>query len=208
MRYASFDCATKTLGCIIFDYDDGKLGTIFTGVDNLIPDKKNKDISLIERVKAVRRYVIKIRPFLTKDTTVILEYQMARNVAASAVCVALAALLGRYKIILIHPCYKNCLCFVSGNTIEEVRKQYKTREKANKAQSIANYKWLASEFDIKEPPSEHIADAFLQALAYISFSDVISESNFCKAKPKSASLNNRIKIGSAIRRQDSAKITL
>jgi hypothetical protein len=149
-------------------------------VNNLIPDKKDKDISEVERIKAVVKYyketlcpVLQNNQLSADNLVVLIEHQMAPNARARAVCSALVALFADYEVHIVKPIYKNRINLSNDSHWINFVKQYKTLYTANKKHAIHNFETLSAEFTcaltFKKTQISHVSDAFMQVLGYLKF---------------------------------------
>jgi hypothetical protein len=152
---------------------------IHGSVDTLIPEKKDKEISEIERIRAIVDYSNNIIRPLIKDyqpdeLTVLIEHQMAPNFKARAVQNSLVALLADYtNIHIVKPIYKNRINLDDEHHWINFVKKYKTRYTANKKHAITNFELLSKHFTcdtgVTKKFVSHISDAFMQTLAFYKF---------------------------------------
>ena len=157
--------------------------TIMDGsVDNLVPDKKDKDISEVERLRAlIGYYKTKLLPMMTiheltpENTVILIEYQMSPNFKARTICSGLITLLYEYEIHIVKPILKNRINLTpDGHWINFVKK-YKTLYTANKKHAIYNFEWMIQRFTIAEnlkftkTQISHVADAFMQTIGFVKF---------------------------------------
>lgn len=145
-----------------------------SSVDILVPEKKDKDITEMERIRAIIEYYnTKIKPKLVNypNIIILIEYQMTANQKAHCVQIALMTLLADYPVHIVKPIYKNRINI--GDHWVEFVKKYSMRYTANKRHAIYNFELLRQDFncnvEIKKTQISHIADAFMQTLAFYKF---------------------------------------
>lgn len=146
---------------------------------DLIPYKNNKDITMIERVKSVTKYINNnILPLLTdisNDTlTILIEFQMSHNTQSKTVSIVLLTLFADYdKIILVKPTLKNKISLNEKGKYSYFIEKYKSNYNANKKHVLYNFKLFEYIFnqkiDMSDKLKENIADSFMQILGYIIF---------------------------------------
>jgi FtsZ-binding cell division protein ZapB len=155
--------------------------TVIDGsVDNLIPDKKDKDISEVERIKALVGYFHnKLNPSINshglgpENMVILLEHQMAPNTKARAIACALITVFADYEVHIVKPILKNRINISKDDHWINFVKQYKTLYTANKKHAIHNFELLSKQFKccltFKKTEISHVSDAFMQVLGYIKF---------------------------------------
>lgn len=149
-------------------------------VVNLIPDKKDKDISEVERIKALVNYfntklvtVINKLGLTSETLTVLIEHQMAPNTKARAIASALIAMFADYEVYIVKPVLKNRINLSNDDHWINFVKKYKTLYTANKKHAIHNFEILSKDFTfLREEPFKkteisHVSDAFMQVLGYL-----------------------------------------
>ena len=164
------------------DADINKMIIVHTGDTlELFPGIKNKDISMIDRIKEVTNTCKRIKDraseygFDADNTIILLEFQMGQNVASGVVFDAIVAYFCtfNFKCDVIKPSYKNKLCLTDDGHYSNFAEKYCDAYGANKAHTKFNLNKFIEIFgicdDIKklsEAKKGHIADAIFQALAY------------------------------------------
>lgn len=232
-----FDCATKTFAFSLSyisvenliniisddiktktnDNDKGKkilenIRLVDCDTIDLFPGIANSQISTIERIRAVKKYVIeRIVPSVSKyvktnKLCISVEYQMAPNDKASIIQIALMTIFSSYEIIVIPAAYKNTICFYEGGERYNFTK-YASAYDNNKDHTRKNIIYFRDTFapaclyEKTDAQLGHIADSFMQILGYIiyskstSFSDnSTNDKNISNIKAKNAKLKNAQKI--------------
>ena len=149
---------------IVIEYGD---------VVDLVPGKADKDISTVERIKALKKY-IDIKPEMYREIDlVIVEFQMAPNNKSGIISNALMALFADYPLIEIHPSLKNKITLGAGYSYADFSVRYANSYDANKAHALECFLQLETIFESRIGATSkkmrgHIADAFMQSLAYLS----------------------------------------
>lgn len=148
------------------------------GVIDLIPGKKVKETSLLERTLPLKKFLSTIKPDV--DAVVIIEEQPATvndksNTVQDQICYEYC---GNYEVKNILPKWKNRLCFGEGLSYEEIRAKYKKKYTANKVHSKLNFlkyidmtgqtKMLEG---VKKDNYDDLADSCMQIIAYVKFAD-------------------------------------
>ncbi|VVB71255.1 Uncharacterised protein [uncultured archaeon] len=183
-RILSFDCATKTFAFCLIEIDlDNVLSMELTipsiqkciskfecDVINFFPDKQDKDITILERIKAVRTFLSRFDN-LPNDTHIYVEYQMGANMKANIVAdVILTYFYNFIDVKLVPPTLKNKIKLCSGGGYSDFTKKYKSNYTANKHHTTFNLNWFLSAFNIsvslKSSLVNHVADAFAQVIGY------------------------------------------
>jgi hypothetical protein len=147
---------------------------------DLFPDRADNDISTVERIRAVARYVAgRVRPAVAaampagERLRVVVEYQMGANARARAVAAALVALFADEDIIIVGPTLKNKVATSEAGRYCYFAEQYKTSYSANKAHAKHNFAALEAAFGTSIPATTpaalrgHIADSFMQVIGYL-----------------------------------------
>lgn len=146
---------------------------------DLIPNKNNKDINTVERVKIVTKYVNENIFPLLKDInndllSILIEFQMSHNTQSKIVSIILITLFSNYdKIILIKPTLKNKISLNDEGKYSNFISKYKNNYTANKKHVLYNFKLFEYIFNkninMRDKLKENIADSFMQILGYIIF---------------------------------------
>jgi len=178
----SFDCATKTFAFCLIEIDleqvlnmELELTSIQKCVSkfecevhNFFPDKADKDISILERIQAVRTYLTRFDN-LDKQTRIYVEYQMGANMKANIVAdVILTYFYDFANVKLVPPSLKNKIKLCDGGGHSDFTKKYKSNYTANKHHTTFNLNWFLTTFNInvslKPSLVNHVADAFAQVI--------------------------------------------
>lgn len=142
---------------------------------DLFPDKENKNIKTIERIKIMINYVKKnIFPCIINiehdSLNIVIEFQMSFNTQSKIISIALITLFNDYKIYLVYPSLKNKIFFHNSLQHNLFLEKY-TNYVANKKHTIENFKYFIKTHDITIFISDrkigHIADAFMQVFGLI-----------------------------------------
>ena len=147
---------------------------------DLFPDKYDKDISTVERIKATAKYVkSRIEPSIAKNIKtnkykVIIEFQMGSNAKSRMISSALIALFADYEVILVGPSLKNKVSLRENSRYCYFIENRSTSYNANKAHTKYNFKLLEEVFGTKIPVSStadrgHIADSVMQVIGYLLY---------------------------------------
>lgn len=163
----ALDAETSALVRIV----DGEMADLF-------PGRADKDISTIERLRAVARYVTgRIRPAIAavpagERLRVVVEFQMGPNAKARAVAAALVTLFAEEDIIIVGPALKNKIATCEAGRYCYFAERYATSYSANKAHSVFNFAQIEKVFGTSIPESTraqrgHIADSFMQVIGYL-----------------------------------------
>lgn len=159
------DLQTKVRQMLV--YHDG-------GVMDIMPGKKDKEVTDVERIQAVVDYVDNL-PLVDPNTHVLIEYQMATNFKSRTVATALAALYAQrgHRITFVMPLLKNRVNFTQDLHYIMIQKRYKTTYTANKRHAILNVGYLAQHFEwavnVPKKLLSHVSDAVMQTLGYFKF---------------------------------------
>ena len=201
--FLSIDEATKTLGhCILsisktFDLDDisGKIEQVKTKDDvakiqkilqnyiqlhscatvDLVPDKKDSEISLVERIGAFRKYIESvIEPEIKKivpsnaKLNVPLEFIMGQNHKVNAICSSAVYAFSNRNVLIIKPAYKNQIHFkgIDETYIAHWQGKSGTSYTANKKHCVALFEYISKIFGFKighlsKKDISHVADAVM-----------------------------------------------
>lgn len=136
---------------------------------DLAPGIKNDELSPIERVKAITKYVkARILPILTVAPTILVEFQMGPNVKSSIISHVLFTIFAEYKIIEVYPFLKNKVHFSPKSHYSVFSKKYANQYTANKNHTIACLRDANEIFTCKiKDTSSHVADSFAQIIGYL-----------------------------------------
>lgn len=158
---------------------DQYLQVLDGGVEDLFPERADKDIHVVERIKAVAEYVEKqvlpsIKRHSPKNITAIIEFQMGPNVQTKAVQSALIALFFRYPTRVVGPSLKNKISLSEEGQYYNFVQKYKNTYSANKAHALHNFLHLERMFGSTIPETKpasrrgHIADSTMQILGMLA----------------------------------------
>lgn len=147
---------------------------------DLFPGRADNDVSSVERIRAVARYVAgRVRPAVAaavpagERLRVVVEFQMGPNARARAVAAALVALFAEDDVIIVGPTLKNKVATSEAGRYCYFAERYKTSYSANKAHAKYNFAALEEAFGTGIPPTTpaalrgHIADSFMQVIGYL-----------------------------------------
>lgn len=115
---------------------------------DLFPGRRDADVSTIERIRAVSRYIkARIIPSIVKFTDgekirVVVEFQMGHNARARAVSDAIITLFCEDEIILVGPSLKNKIYTCEEGKYCYFAEKYITSYSANKAHTKYNFSHL------------------------------------------------------------------
>lgn len=142
---------------------------------DLIPDKKDTDITLVERITAFRKYVEttlepEIKKIVPDDAklNVPLEFIMGQNHKVNAICSSAIYAFSNRNVLIVKPVYKNQIHFkgVDETYIAHWQGTCKTTYNANKKHCIALFKYISKMFNFKinhlnKKEISHVADAVM-----------------------------------------------
>ena len=167
------------------DAETKKLIELIDGdVVNLAPNKDNRNIAPVERIKLISQYVHeRILPIVPKDAIIIVEYQMAQNEkAAIASHTIISAFALTHDVRLVSTKLKNDVSLCSDGTREAFANKEINSHTAIKNQVKFNFLLAEKLFTshlktIRAGLREHIADSFMQILGWCKHQGV-GEINF------------------------------
>ena len=149
-------------------------------VVDLFPGRADEEISTVERIRAVARYIAgRVRPAVAaavpagERIRAVVEFQMGPNARARAVSAALITLFAEDDVIIVGPTLKNRVATSEAGRYCYFAERYKTSYSANKAHAKHNFAALEATFGTSIPPTTpaamrgHIADSFLQVIGYL-----------------------------------------
>lgn len=219
MYYLSFDIANKSLATSYIYYNNDynkyknsniefvtlleKLNYInnminnnfkylYYSVKDLIPDKKVKDTTIIERSNGLKKYMEELKNIINesiisnniKKIYVLVEYQLSSNYNANAIYNQIIYEFSNsysgdeyiYEIIVMNPSYKNKIYFNKGLKHSSFIQKYTNNYIANKNHCKANFLYFLNSFNMKEVLKnikskniDDLADSFMQIFAYIKY---------------------------------------
>ena len=151
---------------------------------DLFPGRLDKDISTVERVRAVVRYVAaRIRPAVEarlprgEKPHVVVEFQMGPNAPARVVAAALITLFAEDDVFIVGPTLKNKVATREEGRYCYFAEKYRTTYTANKAHAKYNFAVIEEVFGtgisgtISPALRGHIADSFMQVLGHLVHGD-------------------------------------
>lgn len=171
---SQLEFAQKELAEIKSIVDDFVMLHVCSTVD-LIPDKKDTDISLVERIQAFRKYVdstllpeIKEHASVDARLNVPLEFIMGQNHKVNAICSSAVYAFADKNVIIIKPAYKNQIHFEGfpETYVAYWQGKSKTSYDANKKHCIALFQHISKIFKFKidhlsKKQISHVADAVM-----------------------------------------------
>lgn len=219
MYYLSFDIANKSLATSYIYYNNDynkyknsniefvtlleKLNYInnminnnfkylYYSVKDLIPDKKVKDTTIIERSNGLKKYMEELKNIINesiisnniKKIYVLVEYQLSSNYNANAIYNQIIYEFSNsysgdeyiYEIIVMNPSYKNKIYFNKELKHSSFIQKYTNNYIANKNHCKANFLYFLNSFNMKEVLKnikskniDDLADSFMQIFAYIKY---------------------------------------
>lgn len=219
MYYLSFDIANKSLATSYIYYNNQyciypttntesltlleKLNYInnminsnfkylYYSVKDLIPNKKVKDTTIIERSNGLKKYMTELKNIIEdsiinkdiKKIFVLVEYQLSSNYNANAIYNQIIYEFSNscssnnyiYEIIVMNPSYKNKIYFNKELKHSIFIQKYTNNYVANKNHCKANFIYFLNSFNmkdvlknIKNKNIDDLADSFMQIFAYIKY---------------------------------------
>lgn len=219
MYYLSFDIANKSLATSYIYYNNDyhkclnsnlkfvtlleKLNYInnminnnfkylYYSVKDLIPDKKVKDTTIIERSNGLKKYMFELKNIINesiinnniKKIYILVEYQLSSNYNANAIYNQIIYEFSNsstgdnyiYEIIVMNPSYKNKIYFNKELKHSVFIQKYTNNYIANKNHCKANFLYFLNSFNmkdvlknIKSKNIDDLADSFMQIFAYIKY---------------------------------------
>lgn len=200
--FLSIDEATKTFGYCILSISKTNLGMLIDKLNNtikmddlkvlhdeiknyiilhkcamvdLIPEKKDTEISPVERIQALRKYVESvIEPDIKSivpsnvKLNIPLEFIMGQNHKVNAICSSLIYAFSNHNILIVKPVYKNQIHFKNKEEtyLAHWQGKSKTSYNANKKHCIALFQYISKIFKLqidhlKKKEISHVADAVM-----------------------------------------------
>jgi hypothetical protein len=213
MYYLSFDVANKSLAVsLIYFNNDVKqyknnisnsinsindlielnkkinsiINYIYYNVEDLIPGKKVKDTTILERSSSLKNYLYKIKEIINKlkeeeyidKIHLLIEYQLSSNYNANAIYNQIIYEFSNdlYEITVMNPSYKNKIYFHHDLKHSSFIQKYNNNYIANKNHTKANFLYFIKHFNlehvikgIKAKNIDDLADSFLQIFGFIQF---------------------------------------
>lgn len=165
---------------------------IYYSVKDLIPDKKLKNTTIIERSNGLKKYMTELKNIINasiindniKKIYVLVEYQLSSNYNANAIYNQIIYEFSNpnpneeyiYEIIVMNPSYKNKIYFNKELKHSSFIQKYNNNYIANKNHCKANFLYFLNSFNmkkilknIKSKNIDDLADSFMQIFAYIKF---------------------------------------
>ena len=154
-------------------------------VIDLIPNKKVRNTTIIERSKALKEYLNTLKNRLNKyiiDLQInkikfLIELQPSFNDKSRTTFNQILYEFCQesiYKIKIMNACYKNCIYFNQNLIHSNFIKKYSNNYLANKNHTKENFLYFLKSFNllhiiknIKKKNYDDIADSFMQIIAYI-----------------------------------------
>lgn len=168
-------------------------------VVNLAPNKDNRDVAPVERIKLISQYVHeRILPITPSNAIVIVEYQMAQNEkAAIASHAIISAFALTHDVRLVSTKLKNDISLSVDGTREAFANKEINSHTAIKNQVKLNFSLVEKLFTshlrtIRAGLREHIADSFMQILGWCKHQGS-GEINFGSKKNPKKNLVCRLK---------------
>lgn len=161
---------------------DAETAALFAVADSetvdLFPGRADADVSTVERLRAVARYVeARVRPARraagAEGCPVLIEYQMGPNSRARAVAAALVTLFAEDPVCFVGPALKNRVAAAPELALGRFTERYSTAYGANKAHTLHNVRRLAELFPVRAPADAarlgHVADCVMQVLGHLAY---------------------------------------
>lgn len=169
---------------------------IYYNVEDLIPDKKVKDTTILERSSSLKNYLYKIKEIINKlkeeknidKMHLLIEYQLSSNYNANAIYNQIIYEFSNdininidtsqviYEITVMNPSYKNKIYFHNDLKHSSFIQKYNNNYIANKNHTKANFLYFIKHFNlehvikgIKAKNIDDLADSFLQIFGFIQF---------------------------------------
>jgi hypothetical protein len=151
---------------------------------DLAPGRADRDVSTVERVRALAAYVRDVvRPAIaahvppTERLGVVVEFQMGQNPSARVIAAALLTLFIDENVFIVGPSLKNKVHTCEAGRYGLFAERYKSSYSANKAHAKYNFEQIEATFGTGIPPTKpaalrgHIADSFMQIVGHLSRSE-------------------------------------
>lgn len=207
MRVLSFDCANKSLGHCLFDIDtellskkylpigkpnvekihamvranitgmNGVINVITCGVNSLFSEKIS-DTNIMYRTKKLHSMLCSLDLGNRGDIdAVVIEYQYVAGSHSREVSDCLCMYFAEFNVDLFFPSSRKKLHFTDTLNYSHFKEKYAKSYTANKAHSVANFKYIIEELELESlqqciaaiHSSNHddIADSFLNAWMWV-----------------------------------------
>ena len=171
---------------------DNNFKYMYYSVKDLIPNKKVKDTTIIERSNSLKKYMSELKCIINESIRVnniqqifiLVEYQLSSNYNANAIYNQIIYEFSNpdpnstyvYNIIIINPAFKNKIFFSKELQHSRFIQKYTNNYIANKNHCKANFLYFIKSFnllhvinDIKAKNIDDLADSFMQIFAFIKF---------------------------------------
>lgn len=155
---------------------------IYYAVEDLIPGKKIKDTTIIERSYSLRQVLTNIKNVVndlnTDKIILLIEYQMCSNYNANAIYnqIIYEFCEDLYEIHVVRPTYKNKFCFKEELEYCNFIQKYTNTYVANKNHCKENFLFYLKTFNlnhvlenVKKKNIDDLADSFMQIFGYIKY---------------------------------------
>jgi hypothetical protein len=167
---------------------------IYSSVKDLIPNKKVKDSTIIERSNGLKQYMNELKYIIDSAIIknnihkiyVLVEYQLSSNYNANAIYNQIIYEFSNpnkldnsnyiYEIVVMNPSYKNKIYFHKELKHSSFIQKYTNNYVANKNHCKSNFLYFLKSFNllhiidnIKAKNIDDIADSFMQIFAFIKF---------------------------------------
>lgn len=158
----------------------------FLQVIDLIPNRKVKDTTIIERSIVLKNNIKEIKKNIKEITNekikVLIEYQMNSNDKSRCIYNQLIYCFSNtnyYELHIVIPTLKNQIYFSEELKYCKILQRYSKTYTANKIHSKENFLYFINKFNkqytiqnIKKKNLDDIADTFMQLLGYIIYNDI------------------------------------
>lgn len=165
---------------------------LYYSVKDLIPNKKVKDTTIIERSNGLKKYMSELKNIINesiisndiKKIYILVEYQLSSNYNANAIYNQIIFEFSNptddpsfiYEIIIMNPAYKNKIYFTKDLIHSVFIQKYTNNYIANKNHTKSNFIYFLKSFNlsyvldnIKSKNIDDLADSFMQIFAFIKF---------------------------------------
>ena len=151
---------------------------VSSGVIDLIPGKKLKESTLMERTVSLKKHLVNVtKNIYGNDLNVIVEEQPTNvndksNTVQDQICYEYC----QYNVCGINPTWKNRLCFGENLSYEIIRQQYTKKYTANKTHSKLNFLKFIDIVDegkmlegVKKENYDDLADSCMEIIAFVKY---------------------------------------
>lgn len=162
---------------------DSLMDILYVDVLDILPNKKVKDVNIIERSSMLKKAIEQVNTIITEkipsdvSITVCIEYQMNVNDKSRTVYSQLVYEYSNrenYTIMIMKPLLKNTIFFSEELQYCHIVEKHNSVYRANKIHSSLNFMHFIHIFGhdekikhIKKKNIDDIADTFMQVMAYI-----------------------------------------